>query len=78
MDSGIIVALALAAMFFGAITWLVIHARRQERQARQAGAQPAPEERGLESSARSTRQPSLRVGPIVGESISRSERAKLR
>jgi hypothetical protein len=31
MDSSITVALALTALFFGCIIWLVIHARRQAR-----------------------------------------------
>jgi hypothetical protein len=60
MDSGIIVALALAAIFFGAIAWLVIHARRQERQAVPATPEADVDIRP-EGLARSTRQPSLHV-----------------
>jgi hypothetical protein len=65
MDSGIIVALVLAVIFFGAIAWLVIHARRQERQA-----VPVKPEADVaqkpDSFDHSTRQPSLHVAAVAG------------
>jgi cbb3-type cytochrome oxidase subunit 3 len=42
MDSAVIFALALAVLFFGGVTWLIIHTRRQERADRARAAQPAP------------------------------------
>ena len=43
MDSSIIFALVLAVLFFGSITWLVIHSRLQETRERQDAQQPSPE-----------------------------------
>jgi len=42
MDSAVIFALALAVLFFGGITRLIIRTRRQERAEREKAAQPAP------------------------------------
>jgi hypothetical protein len=78
MDSGIMVALVLAAIFFGAITWLVIHARRQERQAVGARRQAPPEVRRPESFDSSTRPASLRVGAGVGERGGSPSRSNIR
>ncbi|MBD0373758.1 MAG: hypothetical protein ICV60_23200 [Pyrinomonadaceae bacterium] len=77
MNSGIIFALVLAAIFFGGIIWLVIHARRQERQAVPVRDEAAEEERP-DGSAHPTRQPSLRVAAGAGTGARHSKRAKLR
>jgi hypothetical protein len=45
MDSGVIFALALVVLFFGSISWLVIHVRRQDKKSKQEENQPAPEEK---------------------------------
>lgn len=74
MDSGIIVALVLAAIFFGAIAWLVIHARRQERQAVPVKPEADVHERP-EGFARSTRQPSPHVAARAGAGT-RRERSR--
>ena len=72
MDSGIIVALVLAAIFFGAIAWLVIHARRQEKQA--IPVKPDEEYRP-DSFTNSMRQPSLHVAARGGTGT-RRERSR--
>ena len=43
MDSSIIFALVLAALFFGSITWLIIHSRLQETKDRKDAQQASPE-----------------------------------
>lgn len=45
MDSGIIFALVLAAMFFGGLTWLVIYSNRQPQQTdtNEASSKPSKE-----------------------------------
>ena len=43
MDSSIIFALVLAVLFFGSITWLIIHSRLQEARSRRDTQQPSPE-----------------------------------
>jgi hypothetical protein len=45
MDSGVIFALALVVLFFGSITWLVIHVRRQDKKSKQEEHQSTPEEK---------------------------------
>lgn len=42
MDSAVIFALALAVLFFGGITWLIIRTRLQERADREAVGQHPP------------------------------------
>jgi hypothetical protein len=41
MDSTVIFAIVLAVLFFGAITWLIIHARLQERRRNETENQPS-------------------------------------
>lgn len=77
MDSGIMVALVLAAIFFGAIAWLVIHARRQERQAVPVKRKAQVDERPAAFS-RSTRQPSLRVAARAATRTRHTDRANIR
>lgn len=74
MDSGIIVALVLAAIFFGAIAWLVIHARRQERQTVPVKPEADVDKRP-EGFARSTLQPSLHVAARA-RATARRERSR--
>lgn len=45
MDIGIIVGLILAVLFFGSITWLIIHVRLQDRKSRQDEHQSASEDK---------------------------------
>jgi hypothetical protein len=43
MDTGMVFALLLAAMFFGGITWLIIHSRLQDKEDGKGLDRPPPE-----------------------------------
>lgn len=48
MDTSIIFALCLAVLFLGAIIWLIVHARRQEREQTKGDIAPTGTDRTAE------------------------------